>query len=65
MSPFKMSAMSAAFANRTLKDTHHREKLFHSIQYKNGCLHASDLFHMFTQSVKFYTFHYILKSTGV
>ena len=27
--------------------------MFYSIQYKNGCLAASDLFHMFTQSVKF------------
>ena len=25
---------------------------------KNDCLTASDLFHMFTQSIKFYTFHY-------
>ena len=31
-----------------LNDTH-REKLFYSIQYKNGCLADSDLFHMFTQ----------------
>ena len=31
----------------------HREKLFYSIQYKNGCLAASELFHMFTQSIKF------------
>ena len=31
----------------------------YSIQYKNGWLAASDLFYMFTQSVKFhYTFHY-------
>ena len=36
-----------------------RERLvFHSIQYRNGWLAASDLFHMFTQSIKFYTFHY-------
>ena len=34
------------------------ENLFYSIQYKNGCLAASELFHMFTQSVKFYTFYY-------
>ena len=27
-----------------------------SFQYKNGCLAASD--HMFTQSIKLYTFHY-------
>ena len=37
----------------------HREKLFYSIQYKNGWLAACDLFDMFTQSVKFYyTFYY-------
>ena len=44
----------------------HREKLSYSIQYKNGCLAASDLFYMFTRSIKFYTFDYhILKSTDV
>ena len=32
--------------------------MFHPIQYSNGWLAASDLFDMFTQSVKFYTFHY-------
>ena len=26
------------------------ENLFYSIQYKNGCLAASDLFHMFTHN---------------
>ena len=37
----------------------HRERLvFHSIQYANGWLAASDLFHVFTQAIKFYTFHY-------
>ena len=37
-----------------------REKLLYSIQYKNGWLAASDLFHVFTQSVKFfYTFYYM------
>ena len=33
-------------------------QLRYSIRYKNGCLATSDLFHMFTQSVKFYIFHY-------
>ena len=34
-------------------------KVFYSIQYKNGWLAASDLFDMFTQSIKFYyTFYY-------
>ena len=42
------------------------EKLFYSIHYKNGCLAASDLFHMFTQSIKFYTFHcHLLKRAEV
>ena len=37
-----------------VNDTH-RERLqvFYSVQYKNGWLAASDLFHMFTQSIKF------------
>ena len=43
-----------------LNDTH-RKKLFYSIQYKNVWLAASDLFDMFTQSIKFYyTFYYPL-----
>ena len=29
-----------------------------SIQYKNGWFAASDLFYMFAQSIKFYTFYY-------
>ena len=38
--------------------------VFYSVQYKNGCFAAPDFFHMFTQSIKFYTFHYhVLKST--
>ena len=32
--------------------------MFHSIEYRNGWLAASDLFYMFTQSIKLYTFHY-------
>ena len=45
-----------------INDTHREKLLFYSIQYKNGCLTASDLFRVFTQSVKFYTFnHYILR----
>ena len=43
-----------------------RNTVFYSVQYKNGCLAASDVFHMFTQSIKLYTFHYhVLKSTDV
>ena len=32
--------------------------VFYSIQYKDGCLAASDVFHMFTQVIKLYTFYY-------
>ena len=33
--------------------------VFYSIQYMNSWLAASDLFHMFTQSINvYYTFHY-------
>ena len=35
-----------------------REKLFYSIQHKNDCLANSDIFYMFTQSFKVYTFHF-------
>ena len=38
-------------------DTHRERLVFHSIQYRNGWLAASDLFDIFTQSIKFYTFH--------
>ena len=37
-----------------------------SVQYKYGCLAASDLFHMITQLIKFHTLSYrVLKSTDV
>ena len=42
----------------TLTNTHRERLVLHSIQYRNGWLAASDLFYMFTQSIKFYTFHY-------
>ena len=41
-----------------INDTHRERLVFHSIQYRNGWLAASYLFHMFTQSIKFYTFHH-------
>ena len=41
-----------------INDTHRVKTVYYSFQYKNGCLVASDLFHMFTQPIKFYTFHY-------
>ena len=39
-------------------DTQGERLVFHSIQYKNDWLTASELFYMFTQSIKFYTFLY-------
>ena len=40
--------------------------IFYSIQYKNGYLATSVPFHILTESVKLYTFHYhVLKSTDV
>ena len=41
-----------------LNVTHREILMFHAIQSRNGWLAASDLFDMFTQSIKFYTFHY-------
>ena len=46
------------FWTRSINDTHRERLAFHSIQYRNGWLAAFDLFHMFTQSIQFYTFHY-------
>ena len=42
----------------SFNDTHWKRLVFHSIQYRNDWLAASDLFDMFTQSIKFYRFHY-------
>ena len=40
--------------------------MFYGIQYQNGWLAASDLFQMFTQSIKFHTFHFhVLESVDV
>ena len=41
--------------HNSVNDTH-KEKLFYWIQYA-----ASDIFRMFTQSIKFYIFHYDVK----
>ena len=41
-----------------MNDIHSERLVFRSIQYRNGWLAASDLFDMFTQSIKFYTFYY-------
>ena len=56
---FKLRKISRAVcSNYKLNDTHRERLVFHSIQYRNGWLAAFHLFRMFTQSVKFYTFHY-------
>ena len=47
-------------------DTHKETLCCYSIQYKNGCLPACDLFLTITRSIKFFTFYYLLlKSTDV
>ena len=41
-----------------VNDTHREKLCFTQFSKKNGWLAASDLFHVFTLSIKFYTFHY-------
>ena len=41
---------------KTKNEAHSERLVFHPIQYRNSCLAVSDLFDMFTQSIKFYTF---------
>ena len=41
-----------------VNDSHRKRLVFRLIHCRNDWLAASDLFHMFTQSIKFYTFHY-------
>ena len=55
-----MCIIDYVFTERVLRDLNdtHMEKLFYSIHYKNDWLAAYDHFHVFTQWVKFYTFHY-------
>ena len=56
---FKLRKISRPVcSNYKLNDTHRERLVFHSIQYRNGWLAVSDLFDMFTQSIKFYTFYY-------
>ena len=61
---FYQSYSSQGFSSEfceIFNDTH-LENLFYSVQYKNGWLAASDLFGMFTQSIKFYyTLYYMYK----
>ena len=42
------------FFSVTILNDSQGKTVFHLIQYKDDCLAASDLFHMFTQSIKFY-----------
>ena len=57
--------MPCALEISKFNDTH-REKTVLLRSVPDGCLAASDIFHMFTQSIKFYTFYYyLLKSTDV
>ena len=42
----------------SVNDTHRERLVFHSIQYRNGWMVASNLFDMFTQSIKFHAFRY-------
>ena len=49
----------------TVNDTHREKLCFTQFSTRNGCLAASDLIQMFTQSIKFYTFHcHVLKVTS-
>ena len=43
---------------KTFNDTHREKLCFTQFNTKNGCLAASDLSHMFTQSITVQTFHY-------
>ena len=62
---FKMSAKNIVKKPTCFNDIR-REKLCFTPASKNGYLAASGLFHMFTLSIKFYTFCYdLLKSTDV
>ena len=59
----KLSIKSAFFLFLTILTG---KTMFYSVHYKNDWLAASEIFHMFTLSIKFYTFHYhILKGTDV
>ena len=55
---FEVLLLNSDYAPAQINDTRRERLMFHSIQYRNGWLAASDLFDIFTQSIKFYTFHY-------
>ena len=62
-----LAQLTKSFSNKKYSQRYSQGKtIFYSIQYKNGYLAASAPFHIFTESVKLYTFHYhVLKSTDV
>ena len=62
-----LAQLTKSFSNKKYSQRYSQGKtIFYSIQYKNGYLAASVPFHIFTESVKLYTFHYhVLKSTDV
>ena len=50
---------------KSINDTHRLRLVFHSVQYRNGWLVASDLFHVFTQSIKSYKFRHQYRCLNV
>ena len=50
---------------KSINDTHRLRLVFHSIQYRNGWLVPSDLFHVFTQSIKSCTFRHQYRCLNV
>ena len=50
---------------KSINDTHRLRLVFHLVQYRNGWLVASDLFHVFTQSIKPYTFRHQYRCLNV
>ena len=61
-----MKVISIQNKQNDLNNTHRKKIVLYSVQYKNGHFATSDIFRMFTQSIKFYTFYYhVSKSTDV
>ena len=52
-----MKVISIQNKQNDLNSTHRKKIVLYSVQYKNGYFAASDIFPMFTQSIKFYTFY--------
>ena len=62
-----LARLTKSFSTKKYSQRYSQGKtMFYSFQYKNGYLIAFVPFHIFTESVKFSTFHYrVLKSTDV